>query len=71
MQIDMPAVEIRPPVVGFREKQRHREDELLVRYEQMQGTNARQELSRLISVPLGTLDGMLSRARKRRRKAAS
>ena len=71
MQIDMPAVEIRPPVVGFREKQRQREDELLVRYEQMQGTNARQELSRLISVPLGTLDGMLSRARKRRRKAAS
>lgn len=71
MQVDMQLVEIRPPVVGFREKQRQREDELLVRYEQMHGTNARQELSRLISVPLGTLDGMLSRARKRRRKAAS
>jgi hypothetical protein len=47
---------------------RQREDELLCRYEQMRGAcgNARVELARATDVPLGTLDGMLARARKRR-----
>ena len=59
--------------VGARGEQRKREDELLVRYEQLQGScpNARLELSSLTSVALGTLDGMLSRARKRRKVATA
>ena len=62
-----------PLALGIRGEQRKREDELLVRYEQMHGScsNARLELSSLASVPLGTLDGMLSRARKRRKVAAA
>ena len=62
-----------PLALGIRGEQRKREDELLVRYEQMHGScsNARLELSSLASVPLGTLDGMLSRARKRRKAAAA
>ena len=44
------------------------EDELLLRYESMRGAcqNARTELSTAIGMPIGTLDGVLSRARKRR-----
>jgi hypothetical protein len=62
---------VAPSVLGIRMGQRLREDELLVQYEQMHGncSNARQALSSLISVPLGTLDGMLSRSRKRRKVA--
>ena len=62
---------VAPSVPGIRMGQRMREDELLVQYEQMHGncSNARQALSLLISVPLGTLDGMLSRSRKRRKVA--
>ena len=59
-----------PPALSIRGEKRKREDELLVRYEQMQGLNARLELSSSISVPLGTLDGMLARARKRRKERA-
>ena len=45
------------------------EDELLLRYESMRGAcqNARTELSTAIGMPIGTLDGVLSRARKRAR----
>ena len=62
-----------PLALGIRGEQRKREDELLVRYEQLHGScpNTRLELSSLASVPLGTLDGMLSRARKRRKAAAA
>ena len=62
-----------PLALGIRGEQRKREDELLVRYEQSHGScpNTRLELSSLASVPLGTLDGMLSRARKRRKAAAA
>ena len=56
------------PMLGIRAEKRQRENELLCRYEQMLGecVNARMELARASHVPLGTLDGMLARARKRR-----
>ena len=60
------------PVLGIRAQKRIEEDELLLRYESMRGAcaNARAELSHAIGMPVGTLDGVLSRARKRRRMEA-
>ena len=60
------------PVVGIRARKRIEEDELLLRYESMLGmcANARTELSHAIGMSVGTLDGVLARARKRRKSKA-
>ena len=57
--------------LGRREQKRRREDELLVLYERVVAgwANARTSLAELQGVPLGTLDGILAHARKRRRGA--
>ena len=57
--------------MGRRELKRRREDELLVQYELLLGTcaNARMSLAESERMPVGTLDGILVRARKRRQAA--
>ena len=68
LHVAPPVVAQVEPVQGVRARKRKEEDELLLRYESMRGAcqNARTELSTAIGMPIGTLDGVLSRARKRR-----
>ena len=72
LQVPGPVVAPLEPVQGVRARKRKEEDELLLRYESMLGAcvNARTELSVAIDMPVGTLDGVLARARKRRRMEA-
>ena len=68
LHVAPPVVAQVEPVQGVRARKRKEEDELLLHYESMRGAcqNARTELSTAIGMPIGTLDGVLSRARKRR-----
>ena len=53
---------------GSRVAKRRAEDELLVLFERrQQAGDSRSAFADSIGVPIGTLDGVLSRARKRRR----
>ena len=72
LHVAPPVVAQVEPVQGVRARKRKEEDELLLRYESMRGAcqNARTELSHAIGMSVGTLDGVLARARKRRKSKA-